>query len=120
MSTYEEQINNFLEHAGIKGMRWGKRTVKKSTTPIRPRAGTEGKTREQQLVNRAVEQGYTRVVTPALNKVVLNTPKYSMSSDPAVNALLSRVGNQASNRVESEAGSTFMANMPSSYWNHNL
>jgi len=106
-------IENAVVHFGIKGMRWGSR--KKSsgeTAPRGPKQASPTASREDQLVSRAVNQAHVRVVGPAMAKHVINIPKHSQSSDPAVNALLNRTLTQSINRVEEEAGRKFMQGLP--------
>lgn len=104
-----------IAHFGIKGMRWGVKKKSKfsgASAPRRPKEATKDSSREEQLVSRALNQGYDRVVGRAMATHVINIPKHSQSSDPRVNELLSRVLTQSLNRVEAEAGRKFMENLP--------
>lgn len=102
-----------LVHFGIKGMRWGRRKKFSGiSAPRTPREATKNSSREEQLISRVTNQGYVRVVGPPMARYVRDIPNYKQSSDPKVNALLSRTLTQGVNRVEEEAGRAYMLNLP--------
>lgn len=125
---------NQLAHFGVKGMHWGRhkapdsgaarkplpsRPVSKFTTE-RPRAlstRSEGHapTREDQLVGRAINQGFERATRPAMDTFIRNIPPHQQSSDPRVNALLKRTLDQGLDRVEADAGREFMSRLPTTF-----
>jgi hypothetical protein len=128
---HEMTYSEALAHFGIKGMHWGthkaqpgspkisstRPTSKKprftgTKPPSRPREATSDAVRADQIVAKALNRGYDRSVGVAMATHIRDVPSHSHSSDPGVNALLSRVLTQSVNRVEEQAGRQFMANLP--------
>lgn len=86
-----------------------------ATPPPRPREVNPNGSREDQLVTRAINQGYNRAVGVAMATHLANVPKYSSGKDPKVDEFMNRVLQQSVNRTEEAAGRAFMANLPKGY-----
>ena len=114
-----------LAHFGIKGMRWGVRRKPKFTgvtEPAGPRAlstKTVGRpvTKADELVGRAVNQGYQRSVGPAMAVFVRDIPRHNKTTDPRTQAVLDRALSQGLNRVEEQAGRRYMQGLPPTFQN---
>lgn len=110
-----------LVHFGVKGMRWGfKKASTRTSEPEQPRtisSKVRGRapTKEEKLVGKAVDQGHTRTIAPALTKFVVNAPRRTTSSDPRVEALLNRSFQQAANSVEAQAGRAYIQGLPADF-----
>lgn len=129
-----------MAHFGVKGMHWGVRQQRasdakvhseqimkgrrsaaasaastaggKSAKPLRPRDAPKNASVSDQILARALQQGYDRATSPAVVRYFDNAPKYNRSADPKVNEVLNRVMSQGANRVETAAGQSFIRGLP--------
>jgi hypothetical protein len=114
------QGQNDFAHFGIKGMRWGVSRKKKfsgESAPARPRATSSknvGKTesRADQVVSRAINQGYDRTVGPPMTMFIRDIPRHSKSTDRKTQEVLDRALGQGLNRVEEQAGRAYLQGLP--------
>ena len=118
------QSQDDLAHFGIKGMRWGVRrrqSFSGVSAPVRPRATSSKsapgrpESRENQVVSRAINQGYDRDVGPSMAMFVRDIPRHSKSTDQKTQAVLDRALSQGLNRVEEQAGRAYLQGLPGMY-----